>query len=321
MSRTIPAALQSHLSLNATTRCNILQIKPPRESAIGYSSINQAITFDAQDGYGAVVYQIQSGVELSALVSNAGTEVDNAEAKVLLLSGGSVTEAKINAGVYDGAEFTLYEVNYNDLTAGRCRVVQHGFVGRARTLQGSAFTLELRAVADLLRQEPWEKWQMRCRVRRFGSQVGEEMFPCRYSIAGEWVNAVAVTSVGTESTRTFTASSLAQAANHFAPGMLIFTTGPNTGLSFEVESFGAGGVITLAFPAPYAVAPAHQFNLRRDCSREWSGHNSCSTYNNRLNFRGEPKIKSADALSVQVPGASVGPGAGGETIVPETAPR
>ena len=317
MSRAIPVALQTHLDQRATTVCRLLQIKPAREAVLGYSSTNRAITFDASDGFGAVDYQVMSGFDMSALVASSNTDVDNAEARVLALAGGPITEAKINAGVYDGAEFTVYEVNYNDLTAGRCYVVAHGYIGKAKSLRGAMFTLELRSLIDLLRQVPWEKWQIACRVRQFGSQPGEERFPCRYAIGPEWVNDEAVTSVGVENTRTFTASGLAQAADYFAPGMLLWTTGPNTGLSFEVESFGLGGIISLLFPAPYPITAADEFNIRRDCTRQWSGHNSCQTYGNRPNFRGEPKIKPADALGTAIPGASVGPDGGGSTFVPE----
>jgi uncharacterized phage protein (TIGR02218 family) len=317
VSRTIPIALQSHLDQKATTTCRLLQIKPAREAVFGYCSTNRAVTFDALDGYGTVTYQVMSGFDHSAIVATGDAAVDNSDARVLALAGGPITEAKINAGVYDGAEFTIYEVDYTDLTAGRCYEVQHGYIGKAKSLRGSTFTLELRSLIDLLRQEPWENWQIGCRVRKFGSQVGEERFPCKYSLAGEWVTAVPVTSVGVENNRTFTASSLAQAADYFAPGMVLWTSGPNAGLSFEVESFGSGGVISLAFVTPYPISAADEFDIRRDCSRQWSGHNSCETYGNRANYRGEPKIRPGDALSVSVPGASVGAGEGGQTYTPD----
>lgn len=317
MSSTIPIVLQDHLAQKATTTCRLLQIKPAREEVFGYCSTNRALEFNALDGYGLVNYQVMSGFDHSTIVATGDASVDNAEGRVLYLSGGPITEAKINAGVYDGAEFTMLEVNYNDLTAGRCRVVMHGTIGKAKVLRGSLFSLELRSLIDSLRQEPWEKWQISCRVKRFGSQVGEERFPCKYDISGEWVQDEPVTSVGVESNRTFTASGLAQAANYFAPGMVLFKTGPNAGLSFEVEEFGLGGVISLLFPTPHPISAADEFDIRRDCTRAWSGHNSCDTYSNRPNYRGEPKIKPADVLANSIPGAGVGAGSGGETFQPD----
>lgn len=320
MSRNIPIALQAHLDGQGTTTCRLLQIKPALEAVIGYCSTNRPLTYDAGDGYGPVLYRVMSGFDQSAIVSSADTAVDNSEAKVLALAGGPITEAKINAGAYDGAEFTVMEVNYADLSMGHV-VLQHGYIGKARSLKGAAFTLELRDLVDLLRQQPWEKFQRTCRVKRFGSQPGDERFPCMYDLTGEWVEDVPVTSLGVESTRTFTASSLAQAGDYFAPGFLVWTTGQNAGLEFDVESFGAGGVITVVFPMPYIPESGDEFDIRRDCSREWEGHNSCETYANRLSFRGEPKMRPADALATQIPGASSSSGQGGTEYQPEQAPE
>jgi uncharacterized phage protein (TIGR02218 family) len=317
VSRTIDVTLQDHYNSKATTTCRLLQIKPARESVFGYCSTNRPVEFNALDGYGLVNYQVMSGFDTSTIVSTGDVSVDNAEGRVLYLSGGPITEAKINAGVYDGAEFTMLEVNYNDLTAGRCKVVMHGTLGKPRVVRGGLFALELRSLIDHLRQEPWEKWQIPCRVKRFGSQPGDERFPCMYDISGEWINDVAVTSVGVESNRTFTASSLAQAEDYFAPGMWLWTTGPNAGLSFEIETFGAGGVVSLLFPTPYPISDDDEGDIRRDCTRAWSGHNSCETYDNRPFYRGEPKIKPADVLTNSIPGAGVGAGSGGTTFQPD----
>lgn len=318
MSRTIPIALQAHLDGRATTVCRLLQIKPILGDVIGYCSTNRQVRYDAGDGYGLVTYQVMSGFDQSAVVATSSTSVDNSEAKVLALAGGPITEADINAGKFDGAEFTVMEVNYDDLSQGHY-VVAHGYVGKTSVIRGRAFTLELRSLVDLLRQVPWEKWQRLCRVRRFGSQPGDERFPCMYDLAGEWVDDVAVTSLGIESTRTFTASSLGQAADYFAPGMYLWTTGLNAGLEFEVETFAAGGVISSVFPMPYIPQVGDTFSIRRDCTREWEGHNSCQTYGNRPWFRGEPKMRPADAIATQIPGASSGPGSGGTSYVPEEA--
>ena len=316
MSRTIPVLLQASLEKDATTLCRLLQIKPANGPAVGYCSTNRPVFYDADDGYGEVEYQVMSGFSLSEVVATSDTGVDNSEAKVLALSGGPITAAAINAGNFDGAEFTVMVVNYDALGEGHY-VLQHGYLGELRTVRGSSFTIELRSLLDLLRQVPWGKWQRRCRAMRFGSQPGEERFPCRYDLAPEWVTGVAVTSVGVESTRNFTASGLAQADDYFAPGVYVWTTGANTGLEFEIESFVAGGEITSVFPMPFVPEVGDLFDIRRDCTREWEGHNSCETYDNRLNFRAEPKMRPADALATQIPGASASPGSGGTTQQPE----
>jgi len=311
MPKSIPIALQTAYAEDSTTRCLLLRIEPNGETAFGFTSTNRAVTYD--DGDGSVTYQVMSGFDSSANVSTADTSVDNAEATILLLPGTPVSEAEVIAGKLDGAAYTVYDVDYSDLSKGH-RVVNHGYLGKPKIGKGGLFLkAELRSLVDLLRQTPWERWQIMCRVKRFGSQVGEERFPCKYDISGEWINSVAVTSVGVESDRTFTASSLAQAADYFAPGYIVWTVGSNAGQEVEVESFGSGGVISTRFALPYPVEAGDEFNIRRDCSRNWSGHNSCETYANRANYRGEPKIKPADEFNASVPGASVSPGSGGES--------
>lgn len=318
MSKSIPIALATAYSRDTTTRCRLLRIEPIASSglaAFGFSSTNRKI--DYNDGAGLIPYRVMSGFDMSANAATADTSVDNSEATILLLPGTPVNEAQVLAGKLDGAAFTVYDVDYTDLTLGH-RVLSHGYLGKPKIGKGGMFLkAELRSLVDLLRQAPWERWQIMCRVRRFGSQVGEERYPCKYDLSGEWVNDVAVTSVGAESDRTFTASSLAQAADYFAPGYGVWTTGDNAGIEFEIESFASGGIISTRFALPYPVQAADEFNIRRDCTRNWSGHNSCETYGNRPNYRGEPKIAPADAMGVSVPGASVSPGSGGESFQPD----
>jgi uncharacterized phage protein (TIGR02218 family) len=318
VSRTIPVLLQTAFDQQATTSCGLLRIEPRASvdvAPFGFTSTNRAITYD--DGDGEITYQTQSGYDASAFVSTSDTSVDNGEARILLLPGTPFSEAQVIAGELDGAKWTVYQIDYEHPEYGH-RVVSHGYLGRPKVGKGGAYVaLELRTLVDLLRQVPWEKWSRRCRVRKFGSQPGEERFPCMYDLTGEWVTGVAVTAVGVESDRTFTASSLGQADDYFAPGMVLIQSGDNEGAEIEVESF-AGGVITLAFPLPYPIENGVTFDIRRDCTREWEGHNSCETYGNRAWYRGEPKIVAGDAMGVQVPGAALSPGSGGATTVPDS---
>lgn len=313
--KSIPIALQAEFDKPATTRCRLLKIVTVGGDTYSFTTTNRPVTYN--DGAGSLVYQVMSGFDHSAVVSTGDTSVDNAEARILLLPGTPFSEAQVIAGELDGASFSVYEIDYTQPALGH-RVVAYGYLGKPKISKGGlSIAVELRSLVDLLRQTPWEKWQIRCRVKQFGSQVGEERFPCKYDLSSEWVNGVSVTSVGIESDRTFTASALLQATDYFAPGMIEWVTGDNVGLSFEVEAFVSGGTITTTFGMPYPVQVGDTFNIRRDCTRSWSGHNSCETYNNRANYRGEPNIKPADALAAQTPGSQVSPGSGGSTYQPD----
>jgi len=108
--KSIPIALQADFDEKATVKCRLLRIAPRNAAAFGFASTNVAVTYD--DGAGSLTYQVASGFDSSAVVSTRDTTVDNAEARILLQSGTPFTEAEIVAGLLDGSEYTVYEVNY-----------------------------------------------------------------------------------------------------------------------------------------------------------------------------------------------------------------
>jgi hypothetical protein len=141
-----------------------------------------------------------------------------------------------------------------------------------------------------------------------GGGVVEERFPCGFDLTAEWVDSLAVTSVGAETDREFTCAALDQADNYFAPGIVEWLAGDNAGQACEVESF-AGGVVTLQFPTVNPILASHEFRIRRDCSKRKTGHNSCKDtfwltewFNH---FDGEPAIPVAEAGKLMSPGAAI----------------
>lgn len=309
MPKTIPAMLLAHKALPATTLCALMKVGPlPSGAYIAMTSLDRDVTYD--DGTGALVYRASTGMQLSTLSSTNDLSVDNAETQSLapVYPVEGVTVAMVDNGDLDGCEMTAYQVNYADLSMGH-EILFNGPIGEVRIVEGGLITFENRSWSQLLKQNSvCELDSLTCRVKRFGSQIGDERFPCKYSIAGEWVDGE-VTAVGTETVREFTDSALAQAADYFAPGLVEWLTGSNAGQHREIEGFGAGAV-TLQFTTRHPITVGDTFRIRRDCSRQWSGHNSCETYGNRPNFRGEPFIPVADTTGLFVPGAAAAGGSG-----------
>lgn len=300
MSRTIPVALQTHLDTGVTTLCGLLRIAPVNGgSVIGVTDLDVDITYD--DGDGSITYSAPAGFIASNIATSSDLSVDNAEATGLLPEYElPISEADIRAGIYDYAEFTLYLVNYMDLTMGHI-VLMHGTMGQMRSKDGLSFFGEMRSLTQQLRQTIVERDSLTCRAT-FGSQPGEVRFPCGIDATALFVS-VSVDSVGEETDRTFTDAGLTQAADYFAPGMLEWLTGANAGRTYEVESFASGGIVSLGFPTAYPIAIGDTARIRPDCTKNWSGTMSCESYNNRLNFRGEPHIPVGDSGSAQIPGS------------------
>lgn len=315
--RTIPIALQAHLDSDATSTCHLLRIAPVRAgySVVGLTDLDVDVAYN--DGDGAVSYLAPVGFTSSALVTTSDFSVDNAETQSLFpeYEVPQVSEADIRAGAYDYAAFKLYLVNHADLTQGHV-LLMTGTLGEMKTVDGVAFFGELRSLFQQFRQSIVERDSLTCRAT-FGSQAADspdaatapkiERFPCGVVVDGLWQEG-AVTQLGVEGTRVFRDASLISGVNAFAPGIVEWLSGANTGRQQEVEANTEGGLITLAFPTAFDIAEGDTFRIRPDCTKAWGGDRSCYSYNNRLNFRGEPFIPVGDAGATSIPGAASGSG-------------
>jgi uncharacterized phage protein (TIGR02218 family) len=312
--RAISAALQAHLDSSATTTTVLIRFDPvvPGVPAFGATLLDRDLVYD--DGGGSLTYRASIGMVLSQIATSGGMDVDNAEAEHLLPEFDlDITEAAISAGAFDFAEFTMMLVNYEDLSMGHVVMPSgHGQVGRIQVVDGLSWVPELSGLTKLLKQSIVEKDSLSCRAI-FGSQPKgsgapvEQRFPCGKDTTGMWVEK-AVTSVGAESNRTFTASALGAAAGTYVPGMLRWLTGANTGRSIEVEEQAADGTIDLAFETMFPVEVGDTFEIRPDCTKQVNGPNGCKFHFATewvLHFRGEPLIPVADADQINAPGASM----------------
>ena len=323
MSRTIPIALQDHLDSGVTTTTLIMRIDPvtPGFSSFGASMTNRRIVYD--DLTSELVYHEILGMQPSTIMQSANLSVDNAQVESLLPEFEfPISETDIAAGVYDFAEFSVYLVNYEDLTPGNHVVLAHGTLGRMRMGDGLSFWQELRGLTDPLKQSACEKDSLTCRAT-FGSQpigtgggVTEERYPCMYDAEALW-EAGTVDAVGAESNRTFETAGLAPPFGG-VPGKVRWITGANAGRENEVESFDdVAGVqtISLGFPADFPIAEGDTFEFRDDCPKTKP---ACQARENFEWMRAEPHIPIGDAGAMEVPGASSGPGRGGTSYQPIT---
>ncbi len=307
--RTIPIALQADLDRGVTTHCQLLRIVPrtPGYAPIGLCSTNVDITYD--DGAGPLTYRAAVGVELSNASSTSDMAVDNAEGTALLPAFDvAVSEEALGSGAYDNAEWYAYQVDYLDLSKGHI-LLGRGQLGQVRVVDGTSFVFETLGLTQQLKQTIVEGDSLRCRAR-FGSQpLGTpgadvtERFPCGYDTSGLWVPAT-VTAVDVDSVRVFAAAGLGQAAGFFQPGLLRWLAGRNAGRVSEVEVHGAGGLLELAFPVPFALEVGDEFEVRPDCTKWHTGANSCRAWWGTqwvLHYRGEPYIPVADINQINVP--------------------
>jgi len=314
VSKSISSALLAHKSSSSSTLCFLLLIGPlPDASYLGLTSLDIDVTYNPHDYDSSQPnvtqkFYAHTGTQLSTLASANDLSVDNGEAQTLIYEYPSqgITQEMIDSGKLNGVAFVIYQVNYKDLspTMGH-EIMGSGPIGEVKQQRGGLITFECRSWSQYLKQNSvCELDSLTCRVKKFGSQPGEERYPCNKDISSLWVHSQVVTNVGGETVREFTASALAQGDDYFAPGLVLWLTGDNADQDQEVETFASGGIIALQFITRYPIQIGDTFDIRPDCTREKDGNNGCIFHDNFQWFRGEPLIPVADTIALTIPGAA-----------------
>lgn len=290
--RNVPAALQAKLDSRTTTLCMLLRITPVSGDAFGLSSTNVDVDYD--DGNGTITYVSQAGFDPSAVAFTSGTGVDNSEAGILFGTADSlvlgITEEMVDSGYLDEARYILYLIDYLDHPSGEHVEVASGKVGDIMKRRNAA-RVECRSRTQQLAQKGvCETGSITCRAT-----FGDATTGCGFDISTTWVSGT-VTFVH-ETDRQFD-TDLTDPVNTYAPGLVEWLTGDNTGRSYEVESYDATGIVTLAHPVYYDVQSGDTFRIRKECPKTRA---ACVAFGQILNFRGEPDTPEAESRSNQTP--------------------
>lgn len=321
--KTIDATLLDDKARSATTLTDLLLVGPLDDGSYrGMTLLDRDVTYEPSVLLGEITFKARTGFEMSALESTNDMGVNNAEAMSLPPIVGfeleGFTQAEIDSGALDKVKFVVLRVNYMDLTAGS-EVIAGGTIGEVKRKVGGLTVLELRSLSQQLRQKSIVQLDSTTCRARFGSggssNAPQELFPCGFDAESLWV-AGSITSVGGETDRIFMDTSLIGAGvDRFAPGMVDILSGDNEGQMIEVESFdSATGIVELTFPTVSPLVTGVTYQIREQCTKRWTGHNSCDTFwgsSKPLHFRGEPHIPVGQTNTLNIPGASVPSGVDG----------
>lgn len=274
MARSISASLKTHFAGDILTLATCWKITRRDATVMGFTDHVDDLTFDSQ------LYKAATGFEPTDVQQRDDMSVDNMDVAGILDST-AITEADINAGIYDYAEIEIFMVNYNDLTQGRM-VLKRGWIGEV-TVKRSQFVAEIRGLAQKLQQNIGRLFGPSCDAILGDSRCG--------------VNLASFTVSTTVSTvtdnQTFTASALTQESGWFSGGEIEWTSGSNDGLKMEVKEF-VDGQVTLALPMPYSIQAGDGFDIIAGCDKS---KDTCrDKFNNLLNFRGFPDLPGQDKL-------------------------
>ena len=145
-------ALHAHLKTGFTTVSRAWLLERRDGVRFGFTDHDLPLTF------AGVTFEANGGLTAGALTQSSGLGIDNTEA-LGALSDDRISEADINAGLYDGAWVTAWLVNWQDVAARK--VIFRGQVGEVTRGDG-AFTAELRGLTELLNEPQGRTYLKTC---------------------------------------------------------------------------------------------------------------------------------------------------------------
>lgn len=266
--------------------------------AMGFTDHDLDIIYDDGSGDGPITYIARTGATWSAIESKPDMSVDNLDIDSFLESD-AITEGDIRGGLYDGAECTIYLVNWADLTQ-KHLTLRYGVFGKVKIVNG-LFTTEIRGLAYALGFTIGDYYGPLCRAELFSTPQN--------SPGRQWycnLNATLFTQNGTVASSSdalhitpnpgLVAKGSAGGpapAGWFDFGLITFTSGANQNLKYEIESWD-GSILTLEFPLAYPAAPGDTFTIEPGCDKLLT---TCiNKFNNAVNHRGEAWIPGLDAV-------------------------
>jgi uncharacterized phage protein (TIGR02218 family) len=279
--KSLPPALQAHLSSGATTLCWCWRLTRADGVELGFTDHDRDIVFDG------TTFEAAAGFTASEIRDSVGLSVDNLEVTSALTSE-RLAEADLVAGRYDDARVEIFRVNWSD--PAQRLLMRSGSLGEVRRASG-AFAAEVRGLAHYLQQPKGRLYQFTC-----DADLGDQRCTIDLDLAA-YRGEGAIVAVLSE--RRFTASGLdAFADDWFTRGLLTFTSGAASGQSIEVKAHTkAGATVTLELWAPVRapLAAGQTFVVRAGCDKHLT---TCrGKFANAVNFRGFPHMPGNDFVT------------------------
>jgi len=280
-----PIALRNHMAQGSTTLAVLNKITR-RDGEI------MAITLDHDRPlvYQGVVYEPKFGAMPSTIETTGALNVDNVDIKGALLALG-VNEADIAAGLWDGAHFIAYRVNWRDLAMG-AEILKSGTFGEISVGRGT-FTQEVRGITQKLQQVLGEVVSPSCKADLFDAKCGIPTTEDVWKFSDLEVH-------GTPTALTFELN-VSKESGFFDAGKVTWQTGANAGLSKEIKTYGpsdgllGGGVIELQEPMPFPIAVGDKATIYAGCLKRFT-EDCLGKFSNEVRFAGFPTVPGQDQM-------------------------
>jgi uncharacterized phage protein (TIGR02218 family) len=281
MPRTISVALQAHLDGENTTLALCWKIKRRDAVIKAYTDHDDSIVYSG-DTYTPLESGAPSNYRQGASLAPANMDL------AMAFASATGTDAELRAGLYDYAEVWTFLINWADTSMGIVKLA-YGRLGEVE-LRDNQARIEMRSLTQLL-----------------AVQIGRIYTPECDATLGDTRCAVVMTTftktgtVGAVTSRkvfVLAGAAAGQVADYYNYGKITFSSGLNTGITMQIESYvAATNLVTLYEPMPFTVVAGDAFTAYAGCDRRFA---TCKTrFNNKDNFRGFPHIPGMDkALTV-----------------------
>ena len=273
-------ALLQHLQTGCTTVCRLWHVRRKDGKEFGFTDHDCDLALNGTN------FIARSGLTASAIENTNGMAVDNTEV-LGALSDASISETDILAGRYDGADVTIYLVNWRDKK--QHSIIFKGSIGEITQGNGK-FSAELRSLTDALNVRTGRVYQSECSADLGDHQCKVNLYSQEYSIESQ----IKEISEG----RIFELTDeITQPERWFQNGRLKLKSGEGYGQSARIKfDRNVGGKRLIEIWSRFGVPPNENDDvvLLAGCNKTST---ACKIkFNNFLNFRGFPHIPGDDWL-------------------------
>lgn len=272
----IPQALQDHLASGVTTMAFCWLVERQDNIVQAFTEHDRDLEFLGH------TFLASSGFSATRMAQGLGLQVDNLTVESVL-SSDTINEDDLAASKYDDAAVTLFWVNWKDVS--QRVIVSRGSIGEVKREQ-TMFSAEFRSLSHRLNQKQGRSFMRTCDAIVGDARCGIDIRLPQYLGSG---------TVASAAGRNLVLNGIDGFDNSwFTHGEFKFTSGANSGLTFEVKQHADGQVILWQEP-PFAPQVGDNFEVTVGCERSMT---VCDEkFDNSVNHRGFHLIPGQDILA------------------------
>lgn len=267
--------------MTTTTQARAWAISRRDGQVLGFTDHDAVLTFEG------ISFRPDHGLSARALVQSAGLSVDNTEVEGVL-SHEAITEADLMAGLWDGADLRMWQVNWAN-PADR-RLSFRGTLGEVARSNG-AFRAELRGISEALNQSRGRVYHPRCSAVLGDAACGVRLDGAAFTVPASVLRC-------TEGRLFRLTGDFGQAARWFDEGVLRIVSGDGKGLMAKIKADRAVSATIREIEIWSAMAaipvPGDKVSVRAGCDK--SSRSCRKKFSNFMNFRGFPHLPAEDWL-------------------------